>query len=133
MIRFSTECKTSKRAKDPNKKCQFPFVYKNITHYRCTFAGYSKSRWCATENSTTYRADEKWGYCGLNCPQEQCKKNIYSRIIGFGISIFTVLYCQNKSNYDFFWDSNDLKSKRRYVLRVKKWFVYFVPALLQLI
>ena len=97
MIRFSTECKTSKRAKDPNKKCQFPFVYKNVTHYQCTFAGYSKSRWCATENSTTYRADDKWGYCGPICPQEKCKANIYSRITGFGKSTFTVFHLKKFS------------------------------------
>ena len=88
MFPFSTECKTTSRTKDPNKECQFPFVFENVTHYRCTYAGRYKSRWCATENSPTYREDGKWGICLPNCPNELCKKNIYSRIIGFGKSIF---------------------------------------------
>ena len=74
MFPFSAECKTTPRAKDPNKKCQFPFVYRHVTHHKCTRHGNSDTSWCATKNSPTYREDGKWGYCGPDCPKEKCKK-----------------------------------------------------------
>ena len=61
-------CQTQ-NGEDPNKKCQFPFVFKNITHHKCTLHGES-SQWCATEKSTSYHEDRKFGSCS---PEPVCE------------------------------------------------------------
>lgn len=68
------QCKTiPDDSRDPNKKCQFPFVFRNVTHHKCTFHLSPGRIWCATEDSATPRENGKWGYCGQDCPIEKCK------------------------------------------------------------
>ena len=61
---FYIEVCQTRGGKDPGKKCQFPFVYKNITHHKCTRHGNKRQPWCATEDSPSYPENKKFGLCG---------------------------------------------------------------------
>ena len=49
-------------------------MYQNVTHYKCTFHGShgidTRTDWCATDRSSSYRKDGKYGDCVQFCPEE---------------------------------------------------------------
>jgi hypothetical protein len=66
-----------------NAACVFPFKYKNIDHYQCTYedaANFGGKKWCCT--TANCDTDFKWG----NCPSapiqanNECKKDGYISI-----------------------------------------------------
>jgi len=54
-------------------RCIFPFVYKNVTHLRCTYAD-SPTPWCATrvDQQSNEVITNRWGDCLLSSQRSSC-------------------------------------------------------------
>ena len=51
--------------------CKFPFIYRGVVHYACTYAGGFNPAWCSTgTNAFSQHLTGNWQNCGAGCPVE---------------------------------------------------------------